>query len=373
MDAEPMSAINQIRAHFVLHRAAAQLRGKSGFSLDVNLALPGKGITAVFGHSGSGKTTLLRCVAGLDKAKNGVLTVNGESWQSEKRFLPTHRRPLGYVFQEASLFAHLSAEGNLQYAVRRAGQPVLPELYDRVIDTMGIAPVLKHYPEQLSGGERQRVAIARALLIQPRLLLMDEPLASLDAPRRREILPYLERLHETFDVPILYVSHAMDEVTRLADYLVVLEQGRVVAQGELGEVLSRIDLPFDFGGDAGVVLQGTVAERDARWHLSRIQFAGGELWVRDGGDSIGQSVRVRVLARDVSLALAPCDDTSILNRLPVTVAAIGDDSDEAMALVRLKAGDEFLIARLTRRSVNHLQLEPGKQLWAQIKSVAIVR
>jgi len=345
----------------------------STYALDIDLTLPGDGITAIFGQSGSGKTTLLRCVAGLERAQEGRLTVNGEDWQSDTLFLPTHQRSLGYVFQESSLFPHLTAQGNLNYAMKRSGVPSANVLFDQVIALMGIEPVLARYPHQLSGGERQRVAIARALLIQPRLLLMDEPLASLDTARKQEILPYLERLRSTFDMPILYVSHSLDEVTRLADHVVVLEQGRVVAQGRVDEVFSRIDVPLPVGNEAGVVWQGEVRERNEQWRLARIACAGGDLWVRDMGDAIGQRIRVRILARDVSLTLTCHEDSSILNRLPVNVLEIATDSDTAMALVRLQADNDFVTAQLTSRSVDYLKLVPGQRLWAQIKSVAILR
>lgn len=342
------------------------------FTLNVDVNIPGQGITAIFGASGSGKTTFLRCVAGLLKANEGHLEVNGKVWQDEKLFLPVHRRPLGYVFQEASLFPHLTAAGNLAYAIKRSPAAPDADLYERVLATMGIAAILQRYPTQLSGGERQRVAIARALLVQPRLLLMDEPLASLDSARKREILPYIERMHAAFNLPILYVSHSVDEVARLADTVLVLDEGKVVAQGKLNDVFSRIDPSLDLEEETGVVLQAQVLERDQRWHLARAVFDGGELWVRDGGNAVGQPLRIRVLAKDVSLALAPHEDSSILNRVAVEVNEISVDRDEAMALLRLQAGAEYLLARVTRRSVEHLQLVPGKKLWAQIKSVAIV-
>ncbi|MFL0799517.1 MAG: molybdenum ABC transporter ATP-binding protein [Agarilytica sp.] len=346
------------------------------FLLNVDLTLPASGITAIFGESGSGKTTFLRCVAGLEKTDGGELYVNGIVWQSADVFTPTHKRPLAYVFQESSLFSHLTAQGNLHYAIKRSGEVAnvdSEKLYQRVLTSMGIGSLLTRYPHQLSGGERQRVAIARALLIQPRLLLMDEPLASLDAARKQEILPYLERLRSEFNVPILYVSHAMDEVARLADHVVVLSHGEVKAQGSLTEVFSRIDLPLGFGTEAGVVLQGRVVERDSHWHLMRVAFPGGELWVRDDGNEQDSPLRVRVLARDVSLALSSHEDSSILNRLPAEIAEISEDSDESMLLIRLKSGESYLIARLTRKSAQHLKLKPGMHVWAQVKSVALVR
>lgn len=341
--------------------------------LKVDLQLPGNGITAIFGPSGSGKTTLLRCVAGLERPQSGQVSINGDLWHSDSTCLPTHQRPLGYVFQEASLFPHLTAQGNLDYGLKRCEAPFSQDLYDKVIQLLNIGSILPRRPHQLSGGERQRVAIARALLMQPKLLLMDEPLASLDVARKQEILPYLERLRSAFDVPILYVSHSVNEVARLADHVVLLEQGTVVAKGDVSSVFSRLDLPLPMDNDAGVVWRGRVTERDTRWHLARITSAGGDIWVRDAGDAEGQEIRLRILAKDVSLSLSCHEDSSIVNRLPVTVAEIVTEADSAMALVRLVAGDDHLIARLTNRSVDHLNLTPGMPLWAQIKSVAIVR
>ncbi len=343
----------------------------SGFGLQVELDLPGRGITAVFGPSGSGKTTLLRCMAGLQEHASGVFRVNGDTWLDDTRDLPTHRRPLGYVFQEASLFPHLTAAGNLDYAERRA--PVSDDgLRERVVGLMGIGDLLQRKPAELSGGERQRVAIARALLIRPRLLLMDEPLASLDEPRKREILPYLERLGE-FDLPVIYVSHSVTEVARLADHLVVLEAGAVVASGPLTELMSRLDTRMHLGEDAGAVVDAEIVERDEAWHLVRARFDGGELWLRDGGDAIGEHLRIRILARDVSVALESHDDTSIANRLHATVDELVDDEDAAFLLVGLDVGNARVIARVTKRSADHLGLEVGQNVWAQIKSVAVVR
>lgn len=354
-------------------RAKVQLQHpNSGFALDVDLTLPGSGVTAIFGASGSGKTTFLRCLAGLERPGHGVVTVNGERWQDGTFFVPPHKRPLGYVFQEASLFPHLSALENLRYAIKRAPSAVSKADYQRVLDTLGIEHLLTRRADQLSGGERQRIAIARALLIQPGILLMDEPLASLDAARKREILPYLERLRTTFKLPVVYVSHDIDEVTRLADEVVVLDNGQVVAQGSVLSLFSRLDLPHVHGNDVGVVWQARVEERDPRWHLLRAHCDGGELWIRDGGDALGEQFRIRILARDVSLALSCHADSSILNRLPVTVSELVPDADEAMMLVRCQAGEATLTARLTRRSVDALALSPGKPLWAQVKSVAIV-
>ena len=343
-----------------------------GFSLDVNLDMPGRGVTALFGHSGSGKTSLLRCIAGLERVPGGVLSVNGEVWQDEDVFLPTHQRALGYVFQEASLFPHLTVKRNLEFGMKRVNAAHRRVSLDHAIELLGIGSLLDRLPERLSGGEKQRVAIARALAVSPKIMLMDEPLAALDLQRKQEILPYLERLHDELEIPLLYVSHAPDEVARLADHIVAMEAGRVVASGPITETLARLDLPIRLGEDAGVVLDAVVAERDATWHLVRADFAGGHFWVRDGGHPAGQHVRVRVLARDVSLALEKHGGTSILNTLPAIVAEIANDTHPALALVKLQVGDSALVARLTRRSASNLGLTPGMPIYAQIKAVALI-
>lgn len=344
-----------------------------GFALNVDLELPGRGVIAIFGHSGSGKTSLLRCVAGLERPQHGKLRVRGELWQDKDYFLPTHKRPLGYVFQEASLFAHLSARENLEYAMKRSSTNNASITFDQAISLLGIDHLLERLPAKLSGGERQRVAIARALLINPRILLMDEPLASLDQERKQEILPYLEGLRTELDIPILYVSHSPDEVARLADHIVALDRGNAVASGPLGETLARLDFPIKLGEDLGVVLEARVVERDHKWTLMRVSFAGGELWLRDSGNPIGQQVRLHILARDISLALEHQEDISILNLLRGEVAEIAADAHEALALVRVKVGDADLVARVTKRSVSHLDLQTGKQIWVQIKSAALIR
>ncbi len=342
-----------------------------GFTLDVDLGLPGQGVTALFGHSGSGKTTLLRCVAGLERAPDGLLRVAGETWQDGTRWLPTHRRPIGYVFQEASLFPHLSVLGNLRYGMRRAGGAPASAL-DHVIDLLGIGHLLSRRPDRLSGGERSRVAIARALAVNPRLLLLDEPLAALDHARKQEILPYLERLRDELSIPMLYVSHVPDEVARLADHLVVMREGRVLASGPLAETLVRLDLPFRLGGDTGAVLAAEVGAIDAQWHLARVDFAGGSLLVRDHGIAVGRRVRVRVLARDVSLAAAHPGPSSIQNVLKGRIEVVADDEHPGLILVRVRLGQTALLASLTRRAAAALEIVPGRDVWVQVKTVALL-
>ncbi|OMG54610.1 molybdenum ABC transporter ATP-binding protein [Azonexus hydrophilus] len=342
-----------------------------GFTLDVDLNLPGRGVTALFGHSGSGKTSLLRCIAGLERASCGRLVFKGKIWQDEKNWLPTHRRPIGYVFQEASLFPHLSILGNLRYGQKRsdgAGRVGL----DAAIELLGIGHLLERKPDTLSGGERQRVGIARALAVGPEILLMDEPLAALDLKRKQEILPYLERLHDELDIPVIYVSHSPDEVARLADHIVAMDGGRAVAAGPLGETLARLDLPIRLGEDVGVVLDATVGEIDAEWHLARVDFAGGSLWTRDHAVPVGKRVRVRVLARDVSLALDEPGMSSIQNCLDGCVESVAADDHPGLLLVRVQVGASLLVARLTRRSAAQLGIAPGLPVKVQVKSVALM-
>lgn len=343
------------------------------FALDVDLQLPEKGITALFGHSGSGKTTVLRCFAGLNRAPEGRLVVEGQVWQDEAQgiFLPTHARPLGLVFQEASLFPHLSVRKNLEYGMKRAGNK-RGEGFDACVDLLGIRPLLDRAPERLSGGERQRVAIARALLTRPRLLLMDEPLAALDLKRKLEILPYLEKLHDELDIPVLYVSHAPDEVARLADHLVLMDGGRVVASGPLMETLARADLPPAFADDAGVVLEAVVAAHEADG-LTRLDFPGGHLYVSRREEPPGRRLRCRIHARDVSIALAAHADSSILNVLPATVQAVVATDTPGHVLVQLALPQgAVLLARITERSRLALGLAPGQPVVAQVKAVALL-
>ncbi len=352
---------------------------RADFSLDVDLTLPGTGITVLFGASGSGKTSLLRCVAGLEQAakvpaSRGVVSIAGEVWQDDAAgiFLPTWRRPLGYVFQEASLFEHLDVRGNLDFGQKRV-KPVQAQVaLDEVIDLLGISGLLGRRPQQLSGGERQRVAIARALATQPRVLLLDEPLAALDHARRQDVLPWLERLRDELKIPMLYVTHATDEMARLADTLVVLERGRVSACGPVAKVLAQTGVPGVAGEDLGALLNATLDERDLRWQLARVAFDGGALWLRDTGLALGRQVRVRVLARDVSIATEKPAHTSIQNLLPCVIEALTADAHPSQTLARLRCGEAMLLARLTSRAVDALALAPGQAVWAQVKSVALI-
>jgi len=368
-----------------------KLARATGYTLDVALSLPERGVSALVGPSGCGKTTVLRALAGLERTQ-GRVALGPTVWQDDDLglFVPTHKRAIGYVIQEAALFPHLTVSGNIEYGRKRSGVDPAVARTDAVIDLLGLRALLTRRPEGLSGGERQRVAIARALATSPRLLLLDEPLAALDAARKSEILPYLERLAAELAMPIVFVSHAMDEVIRLADHLVLLRDGRVRAAGPMAETLARLDLPLGLGEEAGVVLQTRVGERDLQWHLARLDLPAAHchLWARDQGHATGTAVRVRVLARDVSLTRAPQADSSIGNQVPGVVEALADDEHPALALVRVRLGSgtgtgtgsgrsaapsgEPLLARVTRRSAQALNLVPGVAVWVQVKTVALM-
>ncbi|MCK1785662.1 molybdenum ABC transporter ATP-binding protein [Pseudomonas sp. TNT11] len=348
----------------------------SAFALEVDLHLPGRGVTALYGHSGSGKTTCLRCIAGLERAADGFVQVNDEVWQDSRSglFVPPHKRALGYVFQEASLFPHLSVRANLEFGLKRIPRAQRRVDMAQATELLGIGHLLERHPQHLSGGERQRIGIARALLTSPRLLLMDEPLAALDSKRKSEILPYLERLHDELDIPVLYVSHAQDEVARLADHIVLLSEGKALASGPIAETLARLDLPLALGDDAGVVISGKVSAYDAHYQLLSLQLPGSALHMRVAHAplALGKALRIKVQARDVSLNLQAEEHSSILNRLPVTVIQEIAADNNAHVLVRLDAGGTPLLARITRFSRDQLQLHPGQTLWAQIKAVAVL-
>ena len=352
-------------------QARFEVRRKD-FTLQAELDLPGRGVTALFGRSGTGKTTLLRAIAGLEHHR-GYLNINGEVWQDDDKgvFVPTHRRALGYVFQEASLLPHLTVQRNLDFGWKRTAPSERKVDREQTLALLGIAHLLDRYPARLSGGERQRVAIARALLASPRLLLMDEPLASLDVTRKQEVLPYLERIHDELAIPMLYVSHSPDEVARLADHVVLLDAGTVLASAPITEIASRLDLPTAFDDDAGVVVAGMVESYDDEYQLARLRTAGGVIQVVHRKLAIGSSLRLRILARDVSLVLAPHQDTSVLNQLPVQVVAEAPAKTAAHVILRLDAGGMPLLARITRQSRDRLRIATGKQVWAQFKATAI--
>ncbi|WP_448190467.1 molybdenum ABC transporter ATP-binding protein [Azospirillum sp. sgz301742] len=355
----------------------ARFRGTLGsFALDVAFEAPARGVTALFGPSGCGKTTVLRCVAGLQKL-DGCFVLDGEIWQDGDRFRPTHQRPMGYVFQEASLFPHLSVRANLLYGHRRTVGRGVPETIrvDEVIELLGLGRLFDRDPQHLSGGERQRVAVGRALLSQPKLLLMDEPLAALDRFSKDEILPYLERLHDALSVPVLYVSHDIAEVERLADHLVLLRDGRVEAAGPMQELQADPTLPIARMPEAGVTLPALVEGHEPAYGLTALSLAGGRLLVPGDLGPVGAGRRVRIAASDVSLARHPPLDSTILNVLPGRVtAAEPQDGVQVMAVVALGEDGRGarMLARVTRKSWDFLGLAPDQPVFVQIKGVALI-
>jgi molybdate transport system ATP-binding protein len=353
-------------------RARFRLERKSGapFTLDVAFELPARSI-GIVGRSGSGKTTLLRCIAGLERPGLGELSIDGVVYQDARSWLPAHRRKLGYVFQEPSLFPHLSVQGNLQFGLRRVPPAQRTVSFDDAVSLLSLTSLLGRAPAELSGGEKQRVAIGRALLTSPSALLMDEPLASLDLESRAQILPYFEALQRALAIPLLYVTHAPAELTRLAEFVVLMEQGHVLASGALNDVLTRADLPLSHADGAGAVVTAVVVEQRSDFHLTYLQVPGGRLAISARPLAIGQSTRLLVRARDVSLAVAPPARSSISNVLEGRVLEVCEERDPAQRLVRLEAAGTVLLARVTGLSVVELGIAPGVKVWAQIKSVAL--
>lgn len=345
------------------------------FTLDIHFR-SGRGLTALFGRSGAGKTTVVNAIAGLIRPQRGRIVVDGSVLLDTGRglYIPTHRRRVGYVFQEGRLFPHLTVRQNLLFGRwfaprrERAGTG-----FDDVVDLLGITALLDRRPGRLSGGEKQRVAIGRALLASPRLLLMDEPLASLDARRKDEILPYLERLRDEAIVPIVYVSHSVAEVNRLATTIVLISDGQVRAVGPVPEVMGRAELyPLAGRFEAGAVLAVRVAAQDPRWRLTELAGDFGRLTVPQLAAPVGTALRVRIRARDVILATAAPSGISALNVLKGRVERLVPIEEGALE-VQLRLGGEHLLARVTRRSGEALGLEPGREIYAVVKTVAIDR
>lgn len=347
-----------------------------GFALDVAFAVPAGGCLALFGPSGCGKTTIIQAIAGLLRPDEGRIVFAGEVLfsRAERIDRPPRARRIGYVFQEGRLFPHLSVDSNLLYGYRRAPRAERRIRPDTVIRLLGLAPLLARRPAGLSGGEKGRVALGRALLAQPRLLLMDEPLAALDRDRRDDILPYLARLQREFALPVVYVSHAIEEVARLADRMVLLDAGRVVAEGPVVDIMADLDVVSHLDAfEGGALFEVTVAGHDDAYDLTRLAFAGGALTVPRLAVPAGRRLRVRIRARDVMLAMTEPGPISALNVLPAEVLKVHREAG-AFAEVQLAVGPAVrLVARITRQSAVRLALAPGRRLYAVIKSVAIDR
>ncbi len=331
-----------------------------------------RGVTALFGRSGSGKTSVIRIIAGLTRPTDGRVLLDGEALTDTARgiFIPQHRRRFGYVFQEARLFPHLSVRSNLSYGRWFTPKSAHTENFDRVVDLLGIGQLLDRSPSKLSGGEKQRVAIGRALLASPRLLLMDEPLAALDEARKGEILPYLERLRDEMDIPIVYVSHSIAEVARLANQVVVMRDGKVEAAGPATEVLSRSSLLPEDRREAGAVLEGTVESIDLTNRISVVLLKAGRLYVPGAAPAAGRTVRIRIPARDVMLAIQKPEGLSALNILEGTISQVSPAEDGTVE-IRLDCAGDAVLSRITALSCERLGLNPGMPAFAVIKTVAL--
>jgi molybdate transport system ATP-binding protein len=355
---------------------SVNFRGRLGrFELNAQFEVPARGITGLFGPSGCGKTAVMRCIAGLNRLKDGFCSVAGDVWQDALHFRPVHERPIGYVFQEASLFPHMSVRRNLVY-----GQPASANKgaiqFDEVVDLLGLAKLLDRSPRNLSGGERQRVAIGRALLSQPKLLLMDEPLSALDQMTKNEILPYLEQLHAAMELPVLYISHDLVEIERLADQLVLMKNGRVLAAGPIGQLQADLSLPLVLSQHAAVSLDAVVLNQDATDGLAALAVEGGSFLVPSEPVRPGERRRLRLLADDVSLARERPNQSTIVNVLPARIISVRATPDHrVMALIGLgeNGTGARLLSRVTQRSWTQLDLKPGLDVYAQIKGVALVR
>lgn len=343
---------------------------RAEFSIDAAFDIPAKGVLGIFGHSGSGKTTLLRCVAGLEKDVKGSITVNGKTWLSEKSNLSSQQRNIGYIFQESRLFPHLSVEKNLHYGAARNAVDEATVDREHLLELLNIKHLLNRKPFQLSGGEKQRVAIGRALLKNPQMLLLDEPLASLDNKRKQEILPFLDRLHEELNIPMLYVSHSIEEVSRLCDYMLIMQQGRVEFNGDIHNALVSPESPLATAANAAAVLEGTISKQEKDFQLSTVHTSNGTALQVPGIFPLGQRVRLRVKASNVSLSKTHASDSSILNIVAGSIADIVEEQD-AYILLRVNINNDIVLARISRKSYKQLMLDVGQKVYMQIKAVSI--
>ncbi|OCH47737.1 molybdenum ABC transporter ATP-binding protein ModC [Vibrio cyclitrophicus] len=344
---------------------------------DIDLELPSSGITAIFGRSGAGKTSLINAISGLKQPDKGLISVSGTTLFDSKNGvnLPTHQRNVGYVFQESRLFPHMKVTANLKYGMKRSDQAH----FDQIVSLLSLGLLLDRYPARLSGGEKQRVAIGRALLSKPSILLMDEPLASLDLPRKREVMPFLENLSETVQIPIIYVTHSLNEILRLANHLVIIEQGKVISSGVTEEVwASRAMQPWQSFSEQSSLFEATLAEHNDDYALSRLMLGKStSLWVQKVSSEIGASVRLQVRANDVSIALEQPQSTSIRNILPVTIRSVethqqGSNKQSVAVELELEPGC-YLWATITLWALDELNLEIGQQVYAQIKGVSVTQ
>ena len=349
---------------------------KGTFKSDINVDFKVGQCLALWGPSGSGKTTLLRAIAGLEKAQSGFISIGGEVWHDSSKFinLPTCKRSLGFVFQEASIFSHMNVKDNLEYAVRRNKNKLTPIFWENIVELLDMQRLMHKFSAQLSGGERQRVAIARALLTSPKMLLLDEPLSAVDVHKKDEVLPWLEKIRQELSISMVYVTHSLDEVTRLADSVVVLNEGVIVNRGSVLEVAYSALTPFHTQGEAqGVLVEGTVAHVDNKWHLIELVFVGGSVWIKDQGFKVGQALRVQINASDVSIATQPPIQTSIQNIISGEINQITQQNHPAECMISVNCRGTVFLSKITARALKQLELKPGLPVWIQVKSVALLK
>lgn len=355
--------------------SVAFIKELENITLDVNFSLPANGITAIFGRSGAGKTTIINAVSGLLQPDSGQIVVNGKHLYCSKTNVnvPVQKRNIGYVFQESRLFPHYNVLGNLTYGVNEAD----PQYLQQIIELLDLKNLLKRYPRALSGGEKQRVAIGRALLSKPNVLLMDEPLASLDLPRKREVMPFLEKLTQRVNIPILYVSHSLNEILRIADHLVVVEEGKIVASGLIENVWSSKAMrPWQSFNERSTLFTAEVNQHSSEYGLTQLRFSEGlTFWTQKVSAPLGSVVRLQIRANDVSIALTRNDNTSIRNILPVRIEEIeyqddGDDKKSVNLKLDMKGGC-YLWATITRWALDDLKLRVGMEVYAQVKGVSV--
>lgn len=342
---------------------------KGDFKIQASFEIPSKGILGIFGHSGSGKTTLLRCLAGLEKKAKGQIIFNGQTWLEKRKSLSPQLRNIGYIFQDSRLFPHLTVLQNLEYGMKRS-TPMNEASKQSLLQLLNISHLLERMPDSLSGGEKQRVAIARALLKKPQLLLMDEPMASLDERHKNEILPYLERLHEKLSIPIVYVSHSIEEVSRLCDEIVILESGKVIFNNNIAKALSSTESPLVKTNNAVVVLSAQVSNIDVEFGLSTVCTKSGTYLQVKGTYRKGKALRLRVNAADVSLCKSKATDSSILNILPAKLLAVVEETD-CEVLLQLLVNEDIFLARISKKSFKQLNLKFDMEVYIQIKGIIL--
>lgn len=341
------------------------------FELKTDFKIPSGQITAVFGPSGSGKTSLLRCIAGLEKRATARIQFREEIWQDHKTFLAPHKRRVGYVFQKQNLFPHLTGQGNLDFAIKRRSEEINQINRASIISELDITHLMNKLPHQMSGGEQQQIAIARSALSNPQLLLMDEPLSSLDESKKKTLLATIKRLNSSYKIPIVFISHSIHEVLDIAEHLVVMKEGKIINNHPVVDALTKFSAKNQLWPEIGAVIDGKIAHIDSENGLAQIKFPGGELWIPETKLIIGANIRLSILAKDMSVALTRQDDSSILNKLPAKIIDMRPDLNPAFVQLHLASETAKFRALITKKSVTYLQLQKKQSVWLQIKSVAL--